>query len=163
MQVQTSTEIPQWSLRNLTLTTHSDDYCGGYNVWIEIEVDNKTCITKEIPEFDRGNTLLWFGKYLGSCRDFEFGKDLELINFKVKENTGDDFCPRYLYAFVEGGVTFKSDEMAHAAGDWYERSKTNNRNHIARRTSGTFELPKSGKSFDTLVFQFKHVRFKQIF
>ena len=151
MQVQTQQTSTKWRLRNLTLTTQSDDYCGGYNVWIEIEVDNKTCITKQIPEFDRGNTLLWFGKYLGSCRDFEFGKDLELINFKIKENTGDDFCPRYLYAFVEGGVTFKSDEMAHASGDWYERSKTNNRNHIARRTSGTFELPKSGKSFDTYV------------
>ena len=131
-------------LRNITLTKHSADYCGGYNVWIEIEVDKKTCITKEIPDFDRGNTLVWFGKYLGSCRDFEYGKDLKEIKFKVKENnTGDDFCPRYLYAFAEGGVTFKSNEMV----DWYEHSKTNNRTHIARRTSRAFQLPKSGIIF----------------
>ena len=52
---------------------------------------------------------------------------------------------------MEGSVTFYSDEMGQASGDWYERSKTNNRNHIARRTSGAFELPKSGKSFDTYV------------
>ena len=131
------------------MTTHSNDYCGGFKVWIEIEVDKKTCNTLEIPDFDPGNTLLWFGKYLGSCRDFEFGKDLEQINFKVKENnTGDDFCPKYLYAFVEDGVTFRSDRMAHESGDWYEYSKTNDRNHIARKTFGTFELPNSGKSFD---------------
>ena len=131
------------------MTTHSDDMCGGLNVWIEIEVDKKTCNTLEIPDFDRGNTLLWFGKYLGSCRDFEFGKDLELINFKVKENnTGNNFCPRYFYAFVEGGVTFKSDLMAEASGDTYDY-QTNNRIHTARRTHGSFELPKSGKPIDT--------------
>ena len=57
-----------------------------------------------------------------------------------------------LYAFVEGGITFKSDQMAHESGDWYQNSKTNYRDHIARRTSGTFELPKSGKSFDTFKY-----------
>jgi len=148
------TEIPKF-LRNLTLTTQSDDYCGGYNVWIEIEVDGKTCATKEIPGFDRGDTLLWYGKYLSSCRDFEFGEDLELIIFKVKSNSNNKYCPRYLHAFVEGGITFKSDQMAHESGDWYQNSKTNYRDHIARRTSGTFELPKSaiktpgqGEKFD---------------
>ena len=131
------------------MTTHSSSDCGGYNVWIEIEVGNQICNTSKIDSFSAGDTLLWFGKYLGSCRDFEFGKDLEQINFKVKENnTGDDFCPKYFYAFVEGGNNFRSDEMAHESGDWYEYSKTNDRNHIARKTSGTFELPKSGKSFD---------------
>ena len=137
------------------MTTHSDDYCGGYNVWIEIEVNGKKCTTKEIPEFDRGNTLVWYGKYLSSCRDFEFGEDLELINFKVKSNSNNKYCPRFLYAFMEGGITFKSDEMAHEFGDWYSKSKTNYRNHIARRTGGTFELPKSGKSF--------RVKFKSCF
>ena len=142
--VQTSTETPNSNLRNITLTTHSGTDCGGYNIWIEIEVDKKTCITKEIPGFSAGNTLLWFGKYLGSCRDFEFGKDLNMINFKVKEKTGNDFCPRYLYAFMDSDVTFKSEEMT----AWYEYADTNDKNHIASRTSGTFELPKAGKSFD---------------
>jgi hypothetical protein len=145
LSVQTSTETPNSSLRNITLTTHSDNECGGYNVWIEIEVDKKTCITKQIPEFAAGNTLLWFGKYLGSCRDFEFGKDLDMINFKVKENTTNDFCPRYLYAFMDSDVTFRSDEMT----AWYEYDDTNDKNHIARRISGTFELPEAGKSFET--------------
>ena len=95
------------------MTTHSSSDCGGYNVWIEIEVGNQICNTSKIDSFSAGDTLLWFGKYLGSCRDFEFEKDWEQINFRVKENnTGDNFCPQYLYAFVDGDgendVTFKS-------------------------------------------------------
>ena len=131
LSVQTSTETPNSSLRNITLTTHSDNECGGYNVWIEIEVDKKTCITKEIPDFDAGNTLLWFGKYLGSCRGFEFGKDLDMINFKVKEKTGNDFCPRYLYAFMDSDVTFRSDEMT----AWYEYDDTNDKKSTLQEES----------------------------
>ena len=128
------------------MTTHGSSDCGGYNVWIEIEADNKTCITKEIPEFYAGDTLLWFGKYLGSCRDFEFGNELDIINFKVKENTGNDFCPRYLYAFVgDSDITFRSEEMT----AWYEYDDTNDKNHIARRINEAFDLPMSGNSFDT--------------
>ena len=145
MQVQKQQTSTKWRLRNLTLTTHSGTDCGGYNIWIEIEVDKKTCITKEIPGFSAGNTLLWFGKYLGSCRGFDFGKDLDMINFKLKEKTNNDFCPKYLYAFMDSDVTFRSEIMT----DWYEYDDTNDKIHIARRTSGTFELPKSGKSFDT--------------
>ena len=146
------------TIRNLTLTTHSADGCGGYQVWIELEVDNKTCNTKEIPEFSGGNTLLWFGKYLGSCRDFVFENDWEQINFRVKENnTGDNFCPTYLYAFVDGegeiDVTFKSNDMYSCSTCTTYDYQTNNRNHIARKTGGIFELPQSGKSVHTFILR----------
>ena len=134
------------------------DSCGGYSVWIELEVNNKTCNTKEIPDFSTGNTLLWFGKYLGSCRDFEFEKDWEQINFRVKENnTGDNFCPAYLYAFVDGDgeneVTFRSNDMYSCSTCTTYDYTTNDRNHIARKTAGSFhcELPQSGKSVDTFI------------
>ena len=134
------------------------DRCGGYSVWIELEVNNKTCNTKEIPDFSTGNTLLWFGKYLGSRRDFEFEKDWEQINFRVKENnTGDNFCPAYLYAFVNGDgeneVTFRSDDMYSCSTCTTYDYTTNDRNHIARKTAGSFhfELPQSGKSVDTFI------------
>ena len=132
------------------MTTYSKDGCGGYKVWIELEVNNKTCNTKEIPDFSAGNTLLWFGKYLGSCRDFEFEKDWEQINFRVKENnTGDNFCPTYLYVFVDGegenDITFKSNEMYTCSTCTTYDYQTNDRNHIARK------LPQSGKSVDTFI------------
>jgi hypothetical protein len=144
------------------LTIYNDhgagDSCGGYKVWIELEAGNKTCNTEEIPDFDTGNTLLWFGKYLGSCRDFEFEKDWEQINFRVKENnTGDDFCPAFLYAFVDGDgendVTFRSDDMYSCSTCTTYDYQTNDRNHIARKTAGSFyfELPQSGKSLDTFI------------
>ena len=141
------------TIRNLTLTTYSADGCGGYKVWIELQVNNKTCNTIEIPEFSGGDTLLWFGKYLGSCREFVFEKKLEEINFRVKENnTGDNFCPTYLYAFVDGEgenvVTFKSNYMYCSTCISSYDYRTNDKNHIANKTAGTFyfELPQYGKS-----------------
>ena len=121
------------------MLTHSGSDCGGYDVWIEINVGNQTCNTTQIKEFSGGNTLLWFGKYLGSCQDIIFGRDLNMIDFKIKEPNGNDFCPKYFYGFMDG-ATFRSDIM----DDWYEVSKTNNRNHVARRIHGIFELPKAG-------------------
>ena len=127
-----------------------EGFCGGYKVWIELEVDNKTCNTKEIPKFSGGTTLLWFGTYLGSCRDFVFEENWEQINFRVKENnTGDNFCPTYLYVFVDGegenDITFKSNEMYTCSTCTTYDYQTNDRNHIARK------LPQSGKSVDTFI------------
>jgi hypothetical protein len=139
MQIQTSTETPKLSLRNLTLTTHGGPDCGGYNVWIEIDVGHQTCITSIIDEFSPGDTLLWFGKFLGSCRSFHFGTDLDMINFRVKTKSTDKFCPLYFYAFMENeqSITFRSDYMSawHGIG---------NKNHTARRTYGDFTLPIAG-------------------
>ena len=38
------------------------------------------------------------------------------------------------------GITFKSDYM----DDWHEVTKTNDKNHTARRTHGDFTLPIAG-------------------
>ena len=131
---------PKSILLNITVPTYSSTDCGGYDVWIEINVGNRTCNTSKITEFDAGDTLLWVGKYLGSCQDFIFDKDLDDIHYKVKTEGGNDFCPKYFYAFMDS-ATFKSEIMT----QWYEVSKTNDKNHIARRTHGTFVLPIAGK------------------
>ena len=142
MQIQTSTATPTFSLRNLTLTTHGGSDCGGYNIWIEIDVGHPTCNTSIVDEYHAGDTLLWFGKYLGSCRSFHFETGLDMINFRVKTNSTNDFCPLHFFAFMENeeGITFKSDYM----DDWHEVSKTNDKNHTARRTHGDFTLPIAG-------------------
>ena len=126
---------------NLTVPTHSGSDCGGYDVWIEINVGNQSCNTSQIDAFSAGETLLWFGKYLGSCRNFVFNTDLNMIYYKVKTEGGNDFCPKYFYAFMDN-ATFKSEILT----DWYEVTKTNDRNHTARRTHGTFILPNAGNS-----------------
>ena len=134
------------SIRNLTLTTHSSSDCGGYNVWIEIEVGNQICNTTKIDSFSAGDTLLWFGKYLGSCRKFQFDSNLDSITFKIKTIGGDDYCPKYFYAFMDS-IAFKSELMT----DWYEEDTpgsyhdTNHRIHLANRTSEAFILPLTGK------------------
>ena len=133
------------TIRKLALTTYPTDGCGGLKVSIELEVDNKICNTKEIPNFIGGDTLLWFGTYLGSCRDFVFEENWEQINFRVKENnTGDNFCPTYLYVFVDGDgendVTFKSNEMYSCSTCTTYDYTTNDRNHIARKTSKHFTM-----------------------
>ena len=132
--------IPEFHIRNLTLVTQSGSGCGGYNVWIEINVGHQSCNTSVIDEFSAGNTLFWFGKYLGSCRKFNLDSNLDSIKFKIKTNSTDVFCPDYFYVFKED-ATFKSEHM----NAWHEVSKTNDKIHIARRTAGAFELPKNGK------------------
>ena len=131
-------------IRNLTLTTHSGIGCGGYNVWIEFNVGEITCNTSVIPGFDAGNTLLWLGEYLGSCRNLEFDIGLKEVNFKIKSTSGDDFCPKYFFAFMNHGVTFKSAEMFRVYDGDKNGFNTNDRNHVATRTQETIELPQTG-------------------
>ena len=130
-------------IRNLTLTTHSGIGCGGYKVWIEFNVGEITCNTSVIPEFDAGNTLLWLGEYLGSCRNLEFDIDLDEVNFKIKSNSKDNFCPKYFFAFMNHGVTFKSYKMFRNYDGDKDGRNTNEQNHVATKTQETIELPQA--------------------
>ena len=131
-------------IRNLTLTSHSGIGCGGYNVWIEINVGEITCNTSAISEFSAGNTLLWLGEYLGSCRNLEFDINLDEINFKIKSSNNDDFCPKYFFSFMNHGVTFKSPKMFRPYDGDKNGRNTNEQNHVATRTQETIELPQAG-------------------
>ena len=114
-------------MTKLSLTTHSDRYCGGYNVFIELYDGTMNCITSKITEFERGDILSWTGSKLGSCRNKIFFLD----NFKVKTTSDNDFCPKYL-TIEMNNAEFKSEIM----NEWFDQSKNSNTPRLAYKSKG---------------------------
>ena len=48
-----------------------------------------------------------------SCKDTAFHVDNPTMNFKMITTTGDDFCPKFLTIYMNGGAKFKSSQMNH--------------------------------------------------
>ena len=103
----------------MTLSTHSDLDCGGYRLRIEIIQGFNSCYTYEIDEFSPGKTLEWSksNKMLGGCRDFEIDTE-EMMTFKMKAYSYNDFCPKLLHIELENGEAFQSEHMDH----WHDQS-----------------------------------------
>ena len=77
-------------------------------------------------------------------RNLEFGIDLDKVNFKIKSTSKDNFCPKYFFAFMNQGVTFKSSIMFHDYDGYKNGRNTNEKNHVATRTQEKIELPQAG-------------------
>ena len=118
------------TIKELKLSTHSDSDCGGYKLRIEIIQGFHSCYTYEMDEFSSGDTLKWSGsnKMLGDCRDFEINTD-EMLRFKMKTFSYNDFCPEVLHVKLENGVVFESVHMEH----WHDQS--DNEQHMLSNPS----------------------------
>ncbi len=81
--------------------------------------------------FKKGTTITWTGSELGSCTAEEFDIHDNLIEFRVKSTSQDDFCPKTLTITMNNGYQYKSDEM----DDWVDKGKGD---HLrsSKRTSG---------------------------
>ena len=66
------------------------------------------------------------------------------VSFKIKSISGDDFCPKYFFAFMNHGVTFKSPKMFRNYDGDKNDFNTNDKNHVATITQETIELPQAG-------------------
>ena len=110
------------------MTTHGDDYCGGDPTKIEI-IYPVSCTTKNLPEFDRGDNLIWTGNDLGSCQNLEMETEDRTVQFKIKTSSGEDMCPKYL-TVKAGAREYQSTLMDH----WHDDSD-NNDVFVATRTS----------------------------
>ena len=66
----------------------------------------------------KGTTVSWIGTQLGNCSFEEFNTETEVVFFRVKSYSGDDFCPKNLSITIKN-AKFESDEM----NDWVDQSK----------------------------------------
>ena len=117
-------------MTKLSLTTHSNLECGGYDVFIELHEGTMNCTTSKIAEFERGDILSWTGSELGSCRNKVFHFDM-IANFKVKTTSDDDFCPKYL-TIEMNNAEYKSEKM----NEWFDKSKNSDTLRAAYKSKG---------------------------
>ena len=61
----------QGIIQELDLTIHADSRRGGYDVYIELIQEEKTCKTSTKNDFYKGVKFSWTGAELGSCVDIQ--------------------------------------------------------------------------------------------
>ena len=103
----------------MNLTIHSDNYCGGNNVFIEIVQFSRPCHTNIHHNFKKGSNLTWSGAKLGSCTGKNFDAHYDEINFKISSTDGNDFCPKSLSISLNNGNVYTLDNMY----DWVDEKQ----------------------------------------
>ena len=91
--------------------------CGANGIEVKLKQGSTTCQTKNHGSgsgFDRGETLYW--NDLGNCDTTEFNLDDVYINFYLKANSGDNYCPnRFSVEFKAvgsvGRASYKSEDI----------------------------------------------------
>ena len=99
------------NIQEVDLTIHTDSYCGGYDVYLELIQGRTTCQTSAKRNFDSGAKLSWTGSQLGSCVDTLFDSNSDEINFKIRSTGGDDFCPNSLSITLKDAKTYENRGM----------------------------------------------------
>ena len=99
------------NIQEVDLTIHTDSYCGGYDVYLELIQGRTTCQTLTKRNFDSGAKLSWAGSQLGSCVDRLFDSNSDEINFKIRSTGGDDFCPNSLTITLKDAKTYENRGM----------------------------------------------------
>merc|ERR1712243_436985 len=103
------------------------------NVHIEVSQGSEKCTTEKIYEFERGKKLKWISEdELGDCKNLtinlnETQAPVEMISFKMKTSSYNDFCPEILYVQLENDLTFLSEDMKH----WHDFHKNEEERNIA--------------------------------
>ena len=99
------------NIQEVDLTIHTDSYCGGYDVYLELIQERTNCQTLTKTNFNPGAKLSWTGSELGSCVDRLFDSDSEEINFKIRSTGGDDFCPNSFTITLKDSKTYENRGM----------------------------------------------------
>ena len=104
-------EIISETVLHVKMELHGEwNYCGGDDLQIHLIQGGRECKTNVIDNPTLGESY-WFG--LGSCKSTAFHVDNPTMNFKMITTTGDDFCPKFLTIYMNGGAKFKSSQMNH--------------------------------------------------
>ena len=104
-------EIISETVKNVTIELHGEwNYCGGYDLQLHLIQGARECKTNVIDETTLGETH-WFE--LGTCKRTAFLVDNPTIDFKMITTTSDNFCPRFVTIYMNGGAKFRSRQLDH--------------------------------------------------
>ena len=67
---------------------------GKGKVWLQLQQPSQLqrC-AMEIKEISSGGTLTWSGENLGDCKNFKFDATIASIDYWIKADEYDEFCP----------------------------------------------------------------------
>ena len=103
---------------------------GKGKVWIQLQQlpQWKRCGTNQI-DFSSGGTFTWSGENLGPCKSFKFDSATASIDFWIKAENDDEFCPASVELVLNDDqkTSFFLDDM-----DCDYSRKTNNKKHTAK-------------------------------
>ena len=118
----------------MTLSIKNDEKCSGSRVLIDIPEDHSHgCTTRDKGSFGKGSTLIWTkdeDNELEQCANMDFDPLNDEIFFKIRSNSGDDFCPKRLTLTMSDSQEYKSDVI----NDFVSKSK-GNKERIAKKTT----------------------------
>ena len=106
-------------VESINLSLHNDLWCGGGNVYIELNQGDISCKTTQKVSFYRGTTLSWSGSALGTCCGKNFLLIKDNLSFKLRSTNENDFCPKSLSIFMDSGPFYVKTTME----DWVEKTK----------------------------------------
>ena len=120
------------------MSLHGDNWCGGYNVYIELIQNSKSCTTGHHGDFNKGDIISWTGSKLGSCLKKEFDIENDQIDFKVRSTHGNDFCPKILEISMNNTVKGIKREVVYKSSgvmdDWVDKNKGGHQRSTKRIT-----------------------------
>ena len=105
---------------------------GKGKVWLQLQQPRGTkwqrCPT-EVIDFSSGGTLIWNAKNLGACKNFKFDSAIATIDFWIKAENSDKFCPTSVELVLndDQNTSFFLDDM-----DCDYSRNTNNKKHTAK-------------------------------
>ena len=112
---------PMLGISNITMSFHSNHYCGGYGIRIRIlNPKGKECVTSR-KESSPGDLLIWNNPTGGNCEDMEISWLKTRVY--IESNDGNDFCPKVVTIYTDDS-TFATNEIV----SWYD-SSTNSLQH----------------------------------
>ena len=111
-------EIISETVKNVKIELHGGwNYCGGDDLQIHLIQGARECKTNVIYDPTLGETYLFEH---GTCKHTAFHVDNPTMNFKMITTTYDDFCPRFVTIYMNGGAKFRSRELDH----WHDIQKS---------------------------------------
>ena len=95
-------------LTGITLSTHKDERCAGYNVSFEVVQNGIIC--KTVPKEVEKNVLsTWTYLQLGECMGTPCDGNVDTIQFKMKTDLDDDFCSKEIVMDINHDFLYESD------------------------------------------------------
>ena len=102
-------------ISKITMSSHSNNYCGGYGIRIRIKnPEGEECITSR-EDSNPGNLFIWNNPNGGNCKDMEISWLKTRVY--IESNSGNDFCPKVVKIYTTE-ATYETNEIH----SWYDYS-----------------------------------------
>ena len=133
----------------MKLKIDDDTHCGGYNVRLLFENQNKKCFTAFKGGFSAGDLLSWEGSELSDCETMIFDKSTTV---KVESTSSNQFCPKSLKVISQDQTSIDSFLFAHISTGFYDASIHNNIAYQLKKRESTCSQNYASQNIGLTIF-----------